>query len=116
MDLEIQRLAGEQVPWIYMVNPGWREAFKAAPQNTRFSHVGGLRKDGFGTMVLKQFQNLLMETEVVSAGFVQKSGAIRWRKLDRFQEDLFGTRVKVCKSRLHDCRRDASPSPTRVTR
>lgn len=29
MDLEIQKLVGEQVPWIFMVNPGWREAFKA---------------------------------------------------------------------------------------
>jgi ABC-type transport system substrate-binding protein len=28
MDLEIQKLAAEQVPWIFMVNPGWREAFK----------------------------------------------------------------------------------------
>ena len=28
MDLEIQQLAAEQVPWIFMVNPGWREAFK----------------------------------------------------------------------------------------
>ncbi len=29
MDMEIQKLVGEQVPWIFMVNPGWREAFKA---------------------------------------------------------------------------------------
>lgn len=29
MDLEIQKLVGEQAPWIFMVNPGWREAFKA---------------------------------------------------------------------------------------
>jgi peptide/nickel transport system substrate-binding protein len=28
MDLRIQELVGEQVPWIFMVNPGWREAFK----------------------------------------------------------------------------------------
>jgi peptide/nickel transport system substrate-binding protein len=28
MDLRIQELAAEQVPWIFLVNPGWREAFK----------------------------------------------------------------------------------------
>ena len=28
MDLRIQELVAEQVPWIFMVNPGWREAFK----------------------------------------------------------------------------------------
>ena len=28
MDLKIQELVAEQVPWIFMVNPGWREAFK----------------------------------------------------------------------------------------
>jgi len=29
MDLRIQELVAEQAPWIYMVNPGWREALKA---------------------------------------------------------------------------------------
>ena len=28
LDLKIQKLVGEQVPWIFMVNPGWREAMK----------------------------------------------------------------------------------------
>jgi peptide/nickel transport system substrate-binding protein len=28
MDLRIQQIAGERVPWIFLVNPGWREAFK----------------------------------------------------------------------------------------
>ena len=28
MDLRIQEMAAEQVPWIFLVNPGWREAFK----------------------------------------------------------------------------------------
>ena len=27
MDLRVQQLAAEQVPWIFLVNPGWREAF-----------------------------------------------------------------------------------------
>ena len=29
MDRKIQQLVGEQVPWIFLVNPGWREALKA---------------------------------------------------------------------------------------
>jgi peptide/nickel transport system substrate-binding protein len=28
MDLRIQQIAAERVPWIFLVNPGWREAFK----------------------------------------------------------------------------------------
>jgi peptide/nickel transport system substrate-binding protein len=28
MDLRIQQIAAERAPWIYLVNPGWREAFK----------------------------------------------------------------------------------------
>jgi len=27
-DMRIQQIAGERVPWIFLVNPGWREAFK----------------------------------------------------------------------------------------
>src|SRR5213593_4637927 len=27
-DLRIQQIAGERVPWLFMVNSGWREAFK----------------------------------------------------------------------------------------
>jgi peptide/nickel transport system substrate-binding protein len=28
MDLRVQQLAAEEVPWIFLVEPGWREAFK----------------------------------------------------------------------------------------
>lgn len=28
MDLRIQQIVAERVPWIFLVNPGWREAFK----------------------------------------------------------------------------------------
>ena len=28
IDMRIQQIAGERVPWIFLVNPGWREAFK----------------------------------------------------------------------------------------
>jgi peptide/nickel transport system substrate-binding protein len=28
LDLRVQQLAAERVPWIFLVNPGWREAFK----------------------------------------------------------------------------------------
>ncbi|HEV8530927.1 MAG TPA: hypothetical protein VGT00_05895, partial [Methylomirabilota bacterium] len=28
MDLRIQQITAERVPWIFLVNPGWREAFK----------------------------------------------------------------------------------------
>jgi peptide/nickel transport system substrate-binding protein len=28
MDLRVQQLAAERVPWIFLVNPGWREALK----------------------------------------------------------------------------------------
>ncbi len=29
MDRRIQQLVAEEVPWVFLVNPGWREAFKA---------------------------------------------------------------------------------------
>jgi hypothetical protein len=28
MDLRVQELAAQEVPWIFLVEPGWREAFK----------------------------------------------------------------------------------------
>lgn len=28
MDLRVQQLAAQEVPWIFLVNPGWREAFR----------------------------------------------------------------------------------------
>jgi len=28
MDLRVQQIAAERVPWIFLANPGWREAFK----------------------------------------------------------------------------------------
>jgi hypothetical protein len=28
MDLRAQQIVGEQAPWIFLVNPGWREAMK----------------------------------------------------------------------------------------
>lgn len=28
MDLRVQELAAQEVPWIYLINPGWREAFR----------------------------------------------------------------------------------------
>ena len=27
MDLRVQQLAAEEVPWIFLIKPGWREAF-----------------------------------------------------------------------------------------
>lgn len=33
MDLRVQQIAAEEVPWIFLVNPGWREAFKAGWTN-----------------------------------------------------------------------------------
>ncbi len=28
MDLRVQEIAGQEVPWIFLIEPGWREAFK----------------------------------------------------------------------------------------
>ena len=33
MDMRIQEIAGTEVPWIYLVNPGWREAMKGEWKN-----------------------------------------------------------------------------------
>ena len=33
MDMRIQEIAGTDVPWIFLVNPGWREAMKSEWKN-----------------------------------------------------------------------------------
>jgi peptide/nickel transport system substrate-binding protein len=36
MDLRVQQLAADEVPWIFLVEPGWREAFKKEWTNYRW--------------------------------------------------------------------------------
>jgi peptide/nickel transport system substrate-binding protein len=52
MDLRVQQIVAEEVPWIFLVNPGWREAFKKDWQgftwypdnNIHYEHLSKIKK------------------------------------------------------------------------